>query len=336
MRDVTINYSPTDSCGGVSCQITNVTSNEPVSGTGDGDTSPDWEVVDEHHVRLRAEHARGGTGRIYTITVTCTDAAGNVATKTVEVHVGHDIVSPASGAAFKINTAVNCSGTFWDVPGRRHTAQWVFDDQLSASGKVVEPSGSKLGTVTGTYTFKTPGVYKVRLNVKDDTGVTSYVDTAGDLEAIVVIYDPNGGYTIGGGWIDSAPGSLAADPTLVGKVSFGFTSKYTNATNPKGETQFEFKLGQLEFNALNFEYLSISGARAQFRGFGKVNGAAGYDFILTVVDGDLQGGGGVDKFRIRIWEKIGGAVIYDSQMGAGEADNPTTPVGTGGSITIKK
>src|SRR4029079_7738446 len=41
MRDVTINYSATDGCAGVNCQITNITSNEPIDGTGDGDTSPD-------------------------------------------------------------------------------------------------------------------------------------------------------------------------------------------------------------------------------------------------------------------------------------------------------
>src|SRR6185295_17351954 len=128
MRDVTINYSATDSCGGVNCQITNITSNQPVDGTGDGDTSPDWEFVDEHHVRLRAESAGGSNGRIYTITVTCTDGAGNSTTKTVEVHVGHNIISPTSGTAFKINTAVTFSGTFWDVPGRKHTAVWQLDD----------------------------------------------------------------------------------------------------------------------------------------------------------------------------------------------------------------
>ena len=43
-----------------------------MDGTGDGDTSPDWEVIDAHHVLLRAERAGNGSGRIYTITVTVT------------------------------------------------------------------------------------------------------------------------------------------------------------------------------------------------------------------------------------------------------------------------
>ncbi|MGZ8811016.1 MAG: tandem-95 repeat protein, partial [Thermoanaerobaculia bacterium] len=56
-----------------------VISNEPVNGTGDGDTAPDWEIVDGHHVRLRAERAGTGRGRIYTVTATCSDRFGNTA-----------------------------------------------------------------------------------------------------------------------------------------------------------------------------------------------------------------------------------------------------------------
>jgi hypothetical protein len=160
--------------------------------------------------------------------------------------------------------------------------------------------------------------------------------TIGDLEALIVIYDPNGGYTIGGGWIDAPAGSYRADPGVSGKVAFGFNSKYTKATNPKGETQINFVNGNLEFNALNYDYLSVSGARAQFKGFGKLNGEAGYNFILTVIDGQVTNGGGVDLFRIKIWNKVSGVVVFDTQMGASEAADPTTPVADGGNIIIQK
>ena len=320
----------------VNCQITNITSNEPINGTGDGDTAPDWEFVDEHHVRLRAESAGGSVGRIYTITVTCTDAAGNSTTKTIEVHVGHNILTPTSGTAFKINTAVTFTGTFWDIPGKKHTAVWQFDD-LTTGATIVEPAGSKNGTAKGTYTFKEPGVYKVTLKVTDNTGATSWVDTQDDVESIVVIYDPSNGYTIGGGFIYSPLGAYVADPTLTGKMTFGYNSKFfKGATNPKGESQLDFIIGNLEFNALNYEYLVIDRARAQFRGFGKVNGISGYDFIVTVIDGNLAGGGGVDKFRIKIWEKTTGIIVYDNQMGASDAADPIMPIGPGGDISIKK
>ena len=88
MRDVTVNYLAADNCGPVATTLS-VTSNEPSNGQGDGNTSADWEVVDAHHVRLRAERSGGGSGRIYTITVTATDAAGNTTQRSVEVSVPH-------------------------------------------------------------------------------------------------------------------------------------------------------------------------------------------------------------------------------------------------------
>ena len=68
------------------CSLT-IGSNEPINGTGDGDTTPDWDVIDAHHVRLRAERAENGPGRIYTITATCADRSGNAAQKSSSVSV---------------------------------------------------------------------------------------------------------------------------------------------------------------------------------------------------------------------------------------------------------
>ena len=152
----------------------------------------------------------------------------------------------------------------------------------------------------------------------------------------LVIYDPSGGYAAGGGWYASPVGSLLANPTLTGKVSFGFALNYfKNATYPKGETQFQFNDGGLEFNAVNFNYLAISGPKAQFKGSGKVTGdAASYNFLLTLIDGQALGGGGVDKIRMKIYNKNTNTVIYDTQPGASDAADPVTPVGSGSSMTI--
>lgn len=142
--------------------------------------------------------------------------------------------------------------------------------------------------------------------------------------------------TIGGGWIYSPAGSLSSGTSATGKLGFGFNSKYTNAKNPKGETEINFKLGNMEFNSLNYDYLVLAGNRAQFQGYGKWNGAPGYNFILTVVDGNGIGGDGVDRFRLKIWNKTTGAIVFDNQMGASDAANPTAAVGPGSSIVIQK
>lgn len=336
MRDVTISVVSTDNCGTSTCQITSVASNEAETGTGDGDRGPDWEIVDATHVKLRAEKGTAAEQRVYTITVTCTDGKGNTSTGTTTVVIAHNITAPQSGASFKIGSTVPFAGTFWDIPGNRHTAKWLIDGSTTVKGTVTEPSGSKNGKVTGSYKFGAAGVYKLQMNITDQNGVTSYANTAGDLDAIVVIYDPNGGYTYGGGHFASPAGALTGNSTATGKVSYGFTVNYfKGATLPKGETQFEFKVGELEYNALNFDYLAIEGARAQFKGSGKIiGGQSGINFIMTVIDGALDGTG-VDKVRIKIYNKNTGYVYYDNEPGLSEADDPTTRVGNGSQVVIK-
>jgi hypothetical protein len=84
MERVVVDYKVTG-CG-VACSVS-VSSNEPVNGTDDGDTAPDWEILNTRNVLLRAERAGAGNGRIYTITTTCTDARGHQASKSREVLV---------------------------------------------------------------------------------------------------------------------------------------------------------------------------------------------------------------------------------------------------------
>jgi Tol biopolymer transport system component len=65
------------------CQITGVVSNEP-----DGET--DWEVIGPLALDLRAQRFGRGTGRVYTITVTCTNTSELSSSATVNVSVPHD------------------------------------------------------------------------------------------------------------------------------------------------------------------------------------------------------------------------------------------------------
>ena len=71
---MTVSYSVTDNCPlpPNSCTL-DVTSNEPI-----GHTSPDWVVLGARHVQLRAEREGNGHGRIYTITVSCSDSGGSL------------------------------------------------------------------------------------------------------------------------------------------------------------------------------------------------------------------------------------------------------------------
>ena len=54
--------------------------------------------------------------------------------------------------------------------------------------------------------------------------------------------------------------------------------------------------------------------------------------MLTAIDGQLKGGGGMDKFHIQIWDNATGRLVYDNQMSAGDGATPLA-IG-GGSIVI--
>jgi len=73
--------SPTDALSGIAAFTVTATSDEPDSGTGGGDVPGDI-VINGGTVQLRAERSPRGNGRIYTITATATDVAGNTATTT--------------------------------------------------------------------------------------------------------------------------------------------------------------------------------------------------------------------------------------------------------------
>ena len=55
--------------------------------------------------------------------------------------------------------------------------------------------------------------------------------------------------------------------------------------------------------------------------------------MVSAVDGQVTGGGGVDKFRIKIWETASGTIVYDNNFGADENTEAATALG-GGSIVI--
>jgi photosystem II stability/assembly factor-like uncharacterized protein len=250
MVNVTNNYTATDNCPGLNCVLT-VSSNEPINGVDDGDTAPDWQVVDAHHVLLRAERSGSGTGRIYTITTTCTDASGNVVVKTSTVSVPLN----QKGGPFT-----------------------VFRNQNS---------------------FVSPKL----------TGVPAVLSA-----------------------------TQSANPLIMGMINFDFSAKPTTVTakSPKSENLVNFILGNLEFSALNYDFRALSGVRTQFKGYGKVNNEAGYKYLLTVIDGQAPKGGGVDKFRIKIWNDKTGEVVFDNQLGDDDDADPTTPVGDGKSISFPK
>jgi hypothetical protein len=88
MIPVTVTVSSSDRGDAApAARLVSVTSNEPVNGTGDGDTGPDWMITGPLSLTLRAERAGTGNGRVYTIAVQISDRSGNTTNATVQVTV---------------------------------------------------------------------------------------------------------------------------------------------------------------------------------------------------------------------------------------------------------
>jgi len=248
------------------------------------------------------------------------------------------ITGPLAGTVLAVGVPALFTATVDDPDaGDSHTATWTLTSPgatLVVAGTVTQTLGG--ATVTASVIFTIAGIYAVSLSVSDSYGDTDTASTIGGLPAFVVVYDPEGGFVTGGGWINSPEGAYVANLGLTGKATFGFVAKYQKgATTPTGQTEFHFKAGYLNFHSATYDWLVVGGARAQFKGTGTINGAGDYGFLLTAVDGQLPGGGGSDLFRMKIWDRATGLVVYDNLMDAADDAAPTTTLG-GGSIQIKK
>lgn len=245
------------------------------------------------------------------------------------------ITGPPSGSVFAVNTPINFTASFTDDTNDAHEIIWRFISEPQPGPASVAVASATPGPVITTHTFTEPGVYTIALHVLDKDFLSGIATTVDGVQALVVIYDPNGGSVSGGGWIDSPPGAFVADPTATDRANFAFTSRYQNGANvPTGNAEFFFRPGGLKFRSTSYEWLVVSGIHAVCKGTGTINGSGDYHFMLTIIDGDQPGGGSEDKLRIRIWSDSN-SLIYDNQLNAPELAAPTAALG-GGSIVIHR
>ena len=270
------------------------------------------------------------TAGTYDVTYNVSDAAGNAATevvRTVTVLPSTLPVVTASSSAIpvEIDTSVNATADFTDAGNNEpHSASIDWGDGDSTAGTVDQLADS----VSGSHTYDEAGVYTVTVTVTDSCGDAD----SGEYE-FVVVYDPDGGFVTGGGWINSPAGAYVDDPSLTGKANFGFVSKYKKgASVPTGNTEFQFKTGDLNFHSSSYDWLVIAGQdRAKYKGDGTINGAGSYKFMITAIDNGNSG----DTFHIKIWDDGGGPVIYDNLASSDDDDYDGTVIG-GGNIKVHK
>jgi predicted extracellular nuclease len=181
-----------------------------------------------------------------------------------------------------------------------HTAVWDWGDGTTTPGTVTESNGS--GTIAGSHVYTTAGVYTVTVTADDGYGNTDRASYE-----FVVVYDPNGGFATGGGWITTPAGAYEPDPSAEGKSAIGFVARYLpGATVPTGSLAFTFHAAGFQFKSRSFDWLVVTGSKAQLRGAGTVNGAGTYEFLLVAEDGRP------DRLSLKIWETDPTDPIYDA------------------------
>jgi parallel beta-helix repeat protein len=193
------------------------------------------------------------------------------------------------------------------------------------------------GTINGEMTNNS-GVYSATVTLPATPEVVYFTVTAKDAannattETIMLVaYDPTAGFVTGGGWFNSPEGAYAADPTLTGKATFGFVSRYKKgASVPQGNTEFQFKAGNLKFKSTSYQWLVVAGRKAMFKGVGKINDAGEYKFLISAIDNNTVG----DQLRVKIVD-LNEEVVYDNLKDADENADPQTVIG-GGEIKIHK
>ena len=264
----------------------------------------------------------------YTIELTVDDGAGATATATTTVSIGN--VAPAltslacPAAPLAIGSVATIQVSFTD-PGIIDTHSVLVE---WGDGETSTIADANAGFATS-HAYATANVHRVVVTITDSDG-----GSVSQAYEYAVVYDPSAGFVTGSGSIESPAGAYAADPALSGTARFGFLSRYQKGTTePTGQTHFQFHAAGLLFRSTSYQWLVVSGPMAQFKGEGSVNGTSGYSFILTATDGQVNGGGGADGFRIRISGP--GGVVYDNVSAGGTGLNDANPQAlSGGSIVI--
>ncbi|NUO46270.1 MAG: family 43 glycosylhydrolase, partial [Streptomyces sp.] len=270
-----------------------------LNGTLSGAGSPKWTVEDGAPCAF-ADQAAART------TLTCTDdgtytvtltGGRSSDTATVKVANAAPAITSATGPKSPVSvgrTAV-VTAAFTD-PGTSdtHTCKVDWKDGSTPQSGKVSATGCRAEHV-----YTKAGIRRPVVTVTDDDGASD-----GTTLPELIVYDRSAGPAFGTGVFTSPAGAYPARPDLSGKAAFSFVALYEKgATVPTGKASFDFGAARLKFRSTGSDWLVVTGSQAVYQGSGTIDGKGGYAFRITAT---------ADTFRVSIWKKAGGDIVYDN------------------------
>ncbi|HEX5418250.1 MAG TPA: Calx-beta domain-containing protein [Chloroflexota bacterium] len=219
--------------------------------------------------------------------------------------------APSDPIAVKTAFTATLSFSDLDLPDT-HTAVVDWGDGSRTTATISEANGKGTGQASHAYTAA--GLYTLTATVTDLGGG---VGTATYRYAIAI--DPSAGAVSGDGWIRSGSS----------RGNFDFGVHYGKSSGvPTGSFEFDVPDSRLSLASTGFQWLVVNGNRAVFQGTGTINGKGDYLFLVSLTDGSG------DCLRVKVWDRVSGSVVFDSQPND-PIDAPATTVLGAGSVQIR-
>ena len=238
----------------------------------------------------------GKTGSV-TVTWTAEDDCGNTSTTSATFTIEDPTASVTYDGDLLISTGgepitdVNLTAALWDNMNNLPDIDGeVVTFTLTAEGVgTIIKTASTIDGVASSILSLEPAIYMVNVTL----GCSDFTDSA-----ILVVYNPEGGFAIGAGHIVPGDDGLNTHPNA--RARFGFETRYKEE-NPDGYIMFRYFDGYMNLESEVIEQLVITGGRiVQFKGWATVNGVPGNWFFVKAIDNGEPGRNN-DTFEIKVW-----------------------------------